>query len=649
MAAAVDVEQAEAAIAEHYPRLVRLGYLVLPPSLGRHRRVLTAHGLAQRALPRGRRRRRASGVPVQRGSGQPGTDPGYVYVRQQVLRGALAAGRPFPFGGLGIGRLHRPAPLLPQVWGLRVFPPSGGSEELTTERALAAASAQTRAAWALARLENLPDPAVRELLCGAGLTESEARGAVQAAQRLPAGEVPDPCSLRARPADLLRRRQFTRGGLVVGATLLALLAGMVLARPDGAGGETAAELAADPALLARAEPAAWQDAARLDFSVWPARGPAAEDTELLGRALDAWSAPGGNVQVSATPGSHTGPPPGSPQLLYAGTQDGVSLVLLHDGHRLVRYAEAGGAAALDFARTDGAQAAGASAVVLHRGEGTVQYLLAPWVTGAALGDLTAPDTEAEPLEVDRDGVAAPMATPAGRQECTDFPVLELVTDPAARVASGGGSGGSGAPPLVLADLGELTPALLTYGSPRTGPGQPLPEDGREVWARTACHLPSVAGGGVREVNSWEFARQPLPDGGGTASWVCTRAETWRGAGSQAMTQFQAPPGGEVAAGSPGAVTGRAESTAACGPRAPEVLGGVLWRSPESAWFVLAAGSEGVTAIRAEGEVTGGTGPAGEADGAPAEAGRRLVLPAQEGAAVELTAELADGGTLEVLK
>ncbi|KIF02087.1 hypothetical protein PL81_31960, partial [Streptomyces sp. RSD-27] len=50
-----DVEQAEAAIVEHYPRLVRLAYLVLPPALGRNRRVLTAHALTQRALPRGRR------------------------------------------------------------------------------------------------------------------------------------------------------------------------------------------------------------------------------------------------------------------------------------------------------------------------------------------------------------------------------------------------------------------------------------------------------------------------------------------------------------------------------------------------------------------------------------------------------------------
>ncbi|MGH3313724.1 MAG: hypothetical protein ACRDP3_24610, partial [Streptomyces sp.] len=50
----LDVEQAEAALVEHYPRLVRLAYLVLPPSLGRHRRVMTAHSLVQRSLPRGR-------------------------------------------------------------------------------------------------------------------------------------------------------------------------------------------------------------------------------------------------------------------------------------------------------------------------------------------------------------------------------------------------------------------------------------------------------------------------------------------------------------------------------------------------------------------------------------------------------------------
>ena len=43
--------EVETALLENYPGLVRLAYLVLPSSLGRHRRVLAAHGVVQRAMP----------------------------------------------------------------------------------------------------------------------------------------------------------------------------------------------------------------------------------------------------------------------------------------------------------------------------------------------------------------------------------------------------------------------------------------------------------------------------------------------------------------------------------------------------------------------------------------------------------------------
>lgn len=119
-AARVGVEQAEAALVEHYQRLVRLAYITLPPSLGRHRRVLAAHAAVQRALPASR----GGGpdgprVPVQRGASE---DPGYVLVRQRVLATALAYGeRPgwWP-RQLPAPRTLRPA--LPTVFGLRVFP-----------------------------------------------------------------------------------------------------------------------------------------------------------------------------------------------------------------------------------------------------------------------------------------------------------------------------------------------------------------------------------------------------------------------------------------------------------------------------------------------------------------------------------------------
>ncbi|MFD7511088.1 hypothetical protein ACFV5N_17395, partial [Streptomyces sp. NPDC059853] len=76
----VSPEQAAAALVEHYPRLVRLAYLALPDGLGKHRRVLTAHALVQRAVPNGRA---AAGsgdtgaLPVPRAGDDPATDPGY--------------------------------------------------------------------------------------------------------------------------------------------------------------------------------------------------------------------------------------------------------------------------------------------------------------------------------------------------------------------------------------------------------------------------------------------------------------------------------------------------------------------------------------------------------------------------------------------
>ena len=128
----IDVEQAEAALLEHYPRLVRLAYLLLPPGLGRNRRVLTAHALTQRALPRGRTS--TSVIPAQaRGRGE---DSGYLLVRLRVVRTALEAGRPLKRAAWP--KRSQLPPLLPQLWGLRLFPRSGGTDELALDQRLAA-------------------------------------------------------------------------------------------------------------------------------------------------------------------------------------------------------------------------------------------------------------------------------------------------------------------------------------------------------------------------------------------------------------------------------------------------------------------------------------------------------------------------------
>ncbi|NVK78493.1 hypothetical protein HG542_12535 [Streptomyces morookaense] len=635
--AVVDVEQAEAALIEHYPRLVRLGYLVLPPALGRNRRVLTAHALVQRALPRSRGAEVAA-VPGPRN----GDDPGYAYVRQQVLRAALEAGRP-----RGRWQLPRPGqlpPLLPQVWGLRLFPRSGGADELALDQALAALSGPGRAAYVLRALESRTDRDVRRLLTAAGVADPGAALAEADGVRVPAGSRDaallesvefDPCSLQARPTDLMRRRQHTRAAVAAAAAVV--VCGTLIGLPSGGWGEdgpaappyaqnAAAEQALDPARLTRVSPTAWKSADRPGFAAWPARGSRTGDTALLRRALAVWARPGSSVQVTTTPGTPSGPAAGPPQLLFAGDVDAATVVLLHDGLRVVRYAESkggtGGGAALDFARVDAADEDSATAVVLGRTDGNVRYLTAPWVGDgagdASVRDLLKPDAAGQPLHRDGDGVTDAVRSPLAGQptpnDCRSWPALQL--------------GGH-----LVTDLGELVPARLTTGSPAAS-GGPHDVDGatpRGEWAHAACHLATVRGQGVRSVNVWQFATQPLPGGGGTAEWSCTRAETWRGTGSRVLADFRAP-------SAPVTVVARAEGSPACGAREPRVLAGVLWKSHGGAWYALAAAGGGdVVSLTATGGVHGS---------AP---GPLLAVPAAQGAQAKVAARLAGGGTLGPLQ
>lgn len=562
-----DVEQAEAAIVEHYPRLVRLAYLVLPPALGRNRRVLTAHSLVQRALPRGRRDAGAAaaavqgGVPGQRGGAD---DSGYTYVRLRVLRAALEAGIPLTFRALP--RRAQLPPVLPQVWGLRLFPRSGGAEELALDQWLATLDGPGRAACVLRALERLPEPEVLRVLDEAGVPDPAAAVAESgdpANDGLFASPEFDPCVLQARPTDLLRRRRLVRAALAAGAALA--ICGALLALPGGGWGSdgaaaplyarnAAAEQALDPGKLVRAAPTLWRTSSRTDFSTWPARGDRAADTELLRRALAVWARPGPSVVTSATPGTPAGPPMGPAQLLFAGAVDQAVVVLMYDGLRVVRYAEprtGTAGAALDFARTDGASADTATALVLSRVDGNVRYLTAPWVTGAALRDLLKPAVPAVVLKPTPDGITPPVASPAPAGSCTGWNALALTGDGATRL---------------ITDLGELAPARLTSGAP--GAERDVTEAAElGDWSRIACLLPAVRSHGVRTVNAWTYAKQPLPEGDGTAAWLCTRAETWQGAADRVQAQFLAP-GAPMAA-----QAARSEGSAACGPREPR-----CWRA-----------------------------------------------------------------------
>ncbi|MEV6012208.1 hypothetical protein AB0M29_36075 [Streptomyces sp. NPDC051976] len=642
--AAVEVEQAEAVLVEHYPRLVRLAYLTLPADLGKHRRVLTAHRLVQRSLPRGRR------TPHQDTPAVPGPRGGaaYALLRCEVLRGALAYGRG------GGGRRVRTALAaaagspLPQVVGVRLHPRAGGSEELALDRALAQLEPQARAAFALRGVEELDERAAHAVLAAAGAADPRAAlraaAGVDGARHLLATGEFDPCTLQVRPTDLLRRRQRARIGLVAAAVAVTLAAAGLAsagggAQPYAASGPPASAAgrsrALDPAALVHPAGQAWAATSRMDFTAWPARGGRTTDAALLGRALAVWADPSTHVDVSATPGTPRTGPVQPPQLLFAGDVDATTVVLFYDGLRIVRYAQprhGGGRAALEFARVEDADITTAAAVVLERVDGNARYLTAPWVADAQTRDLLRPDRLGSPLHRDADGVTDPVQTPgagAAAGSCGGtWPVLQLRSS--ARVVE--------QHTFLLSDLGELTPVHLTYTPPPGGGAparQPREATGPQAlvsWAHSACRLGALRGQGVRSVNDWEFARTALPEGAGEASWTCERADTWRGPG-YAAAAFLSP---GAAPSTPGTLVGEQTDGNACSRFGQHVMAGVMWKSPAGHWYLLAAGSRDVARITATG-------------GARATAhGPFLTARAPRGTRATLTGTLTTGGTLTPL-
>ncbi|MFJ2743895.1 hypothetical protein ACIO3O_30075 [Streptomyces sp. NPDC087440] len=656
--APLSVAQAEAALVEHYPRLVRLAFITLPPSLGRHRRVLAAHGLVQRALPSVRTRTgrpvTAPTLPAQRTAP---AESAYVTLRARVLREALAYGkRPtwWPKRGPGPERLR---PVLPTVWGLRLFPAAGGADELALEQALSGTDSATRAALALHRVEGLGEDETRRRLAEAGVAEPAL--ALRTAERLGrqvlgepgegsehpllSGEF-DPCFVHTRPTDLLRRRHRIRtaGATLVVAAVAAGVLPVVLGdapRPQersAATGTVNASIAGrvlDPRNLVRPAADEWADTSRVDFTVWPARGDRVDDLKLLDRALKVWASPARTVRISSTPGAGTQPPTAPPRLLYAGDVDGTAVVLLNDGDRTIRYAEPADGdqpPALDFARTDDADVVTGAALVVTRDGANTRFLLAPWIDETTTRDLLKPNSPGGKLGVRADGVTDPVRRPGAGGTCDSWPVLqlrssELIVEKHA---------------FLLTDLGDLAPVHLTYtpppgsGAPARQPREATSTAALQTWAHSACHLPAMRGFGVRAVNNWVYAQQTLPEAGGRADWVCTRADTWRGPG-RVMVQLHLPNASPTALGT---AVATAEDTASCSRFGQHVLAGAGWQAPKSgAWYLLAAGSRKVRTIEATGGLT-----------AKAE-GPVMAVRAPQGVKAQLKAKMADGSTLEGLR
>ncbi|MEU1291325.1 hypothetical protein ABZ439_02630 [Streptomyces sp. NPDC005840] len=634
------VLEAETVLVEQYGDLVRLAHLVLPATLGRHRRVLVAHSLVQRTLPRIRSAHPVPSVPAQRAPG-PARFSAVWALTAEVLRGALAYGRGArPW-------VARHLPRLPLVFGLRLFPRSGGAAELALAQRLSGVSAAARAAFLLGVVHGLSQDDVRALLTAAGAADPDE--AVRAAAALRAGEDEqgtaaallasqefDACALQASPTDLLRRRRRVRVGLAVCGVAAISAVTLVTTTSGGSPGPAytpapAAGPALRPAALLRTPAGVWDNTARVDFTAWPVRGDRAADEALLGRALGAWAHPSSGTRVTTAAATSRAVPVTPPRLLFAGGVGARAVVLLHDGERLARYSEPLSGSApgeLTIARADDSDVTTAAAVAVDdgRGGGGVRYLLAPWVAEAGTRDLLRPDALARPLAVAKDGVTAAVPPVPSGGDCGSAPVLQLRSSE--RIAEHHA--------FLLAGVGALSPVHLTYtplpgrGAPARQPREATGSEALLAWAHQGCALGRLGGSGVRAVNAWDFARQRLPGAGGDAVWSCARADTWRGPGSVTVTLRTS----RDRVDAPGRVVARVPSTALCSRFGRHVVAATQWRAPDGRGYLLAAGSRAVTRIAVSGDVRA------------SRSGSTLAVPAAGHPRVSVRARLATGQDLE---
>ncbi|MFF4341914.1 hypothetical protein ACFY00_18510 [Kitasatospora sp. NPDC001540] len=540
---------AEAVLVRHYRRLVCLAYLTLPADRGRHARVVAAHAVVQRALP----------VVGGLASGLAGGADGYPAARVRVLRGALRRRRWTAAG-------------FPRVWGVRLFtPPDDADAELDAR--LAELPPPARAGFALQALDGLDRAEAAEVLAWAGV-EAPAESARAGAELLRSpgsprwSELPpgyDACTVHLQPGDLLRRRRLAAlaWALAVTVTVTAAVAPILVSPHSGTGRSESTPSAAPE----RRADDLWRHTAKLGLAVWPARGGLLDDTALISRATTAWQ--------------RAAPPTAAPQLLYAGRLDGAAVVLLTDGRSLARYTEDPAAApALALSPAGDSDVTAGAAVVLHRNDRGARYLLAPWIAAAATRRLDRPDEAERPLPFP-DGVTDPM--PGTTAQGCPGPVLQLRSDRAVAEQHA----------FLLADLGGLTPAHLTYTPPPDAAAQARPpqeavsSQALHRWASGACAVPEV-GPEVRQLNLWEFADQKLPQNAGELAWACLRADHWDGSGSAAAAVL--PPNG-----------GRAERLAhadgrACSRYEQDTVAQYRWRAPNGTPYLLVAASRRVSRL-----------------------------------------------------
>ncbi|MFG2090922.1 MULTISPECIES: hypothetical protein [unclassified Spirillospora] len=521
---------------EHYAALVRLAYLVLDDG---DAPLMSARRIAARAA-----RVRKGGYPAMRARlvAILLTDPptGRHRLHRVLLEPAPAPRGPVRAALLELAPRERLAFLLrrdgltaPEVAAeLGVH---GQADFRDVDRATAAVDART------------------------GLDEAAQRAEIEAFE-------PDLVRLRTPRA----ARPVWRAAVAAGLAAALLCAGFILTGPDEEPGEPAA-----------IDPRAWRTTRTPTIDEWPAQGGLRHDARLLRRAAGAWRA------------HHRHPPLGRIVVLYAGTVDGASLVVLRDspGPRdtpsVAQYFERRLSRGVESVRRLGT--GDGQLIMLGM---TWRYLVPPWLRDvrAAVPSGRSPDWT--PVAV-RDGLSDPLPWDWFTRPCQNYVAFQMTFRPAA--------GGS---PRTVTQLASHDPHAA---APRVWFRDPPEEAERFRWAAlhaVACEAATSLSesGDLRLGHLWSG---DLPDGGGRATLLTVDASSpWAAPGSSILIS-----GGGRALSERGGTNSDTTSAAAT------VAAAVWWRSPRR-WHLVAAGGPGVTRLRTAGELGSHEKGADRRDGTP---------------------------------
>ncbi|TDC57556.1 hypothetical protein E1281_04385 [Actinomadura sp. KC345] len=374
-----------------------------------------------------------------------------------------------------------------------------------------------------------------------GLDEAAQRAEIDAFE-------PDLVRLRPTPG---RRPALAA---VLAAVLLAVT-GFVLAQRDERPGEPVA-----------IDPRAWRATGEPTIDEWPAQGALRHDTGLLRRAAGAWRA------------HDRHPPLGRVVLLYAGTVDDASLVVLrdspgpHDTPSVAQYFERRLSRGVESVRKLGTGAG--QLITLGM---TWRYLVPPWLRDvrAAVPSRNAPAWA--PLAV-RDGLSDPLPWPWFTRRCQNFVAFRMAFRPAI---------GEG---RTITQLASHDPASA---APRVSFRDPPEQPERFRWA--ALHAVACDGGKTLTESGdlllGHLWSGDLPDGGGRATLLTVDTSS-----------PESTPGTSILISGDGRALserGRTNSDAVSSPR---TLATVLWWRSSRNWHLVAAAGPDVTRLKTVGEL-----------------------------------------------